>query len=160
MNKIYKLVWSNVKHCYVVVSELAKRYSKASKSLVLSRAFVAGVLASFLSFGSYVSPVSAMEIVSESMQTDSTSNVVSEVTDSAIVNQIKSAVGLTNSTDTSLSFIVKSDSTGSFYFLTRLYLPNYDSAVVKLSLQEALDLGIVNNGDLSLYAFQHQDNLT
>ena len=160
MNRVYKVIWLKAKNSYVVVSELAKRYSKASKSLVLSRAFVAGVLASLLGFGSYVSPVSAMEIVSESMQTDSTSNVVSEVTDSAIVNQIKSAVGLTNSTDTSLSFIVKSDSTGSFYFLTRLYLPNYDSAVVKLSLQEALDLGIVNNGDLSLYAFQHQDNLT
>ena len=89
MNRVYKVIWLKAKNSYVVVSELAKRYSKASKSLVLSRAFVAGVLASLLSFGSYVSPVSAMEIVSESMQKASTSNVVSEVTDASIVNQIK-----------------------------------------------------------------------
>ncbi|WP_288273999.1 ESPR domain-containing protein [uncultured Acidaminococcus sp.] len=25
MNKIYKVIWSRVRHCYVVVSELAKR---------------------------------------------------------------------------------------------------------------------------------------
>ena len=160
MNKIYKLVWSNVKHCYVVASELAKSHSKFPKSGVMSRALVAGVLASLLSFSSYVSSVSAMEIVSESVSTGTASNVVSEVTDASIINQIKSAVGLTNSTDTSLSFVQKSDSTGSFYFLTCLNLPNYDVAVVKLSLQEALDLGIVNNGELSMYAFQQQNNLT
>ena len=28
MNKIYKVVWSKVKHCYVVTSELAKRQTK------------------------------------------------------------------------------------------------------------------------------------
>ena len=118
MNKIYKLVWSNVKHCYVVVSDLAKSHSKSPKSGVMSRALVAGVIASLLSFSSYVSPVSAMELVSESISTGTASNVVSEVTDASIINQIKSAVGLTNSTDTSLSFVQKSDSTGSFYFLT------------------------------------------
>ena len=28
MNKIYKVVWSKAKHCYVVASELAKRNTK------------------------------------------------------------------------------------------------------------------------------------
>lgn len=28
MNKIYKVIWSKVKNCYVVVSELAKRAGK------------------------------------------------------------------------------------------------------------------------------------
>lgn len=28
MNKVYKLVWSKVRHCYVVVSELAKSHGK------------------------------------------------------------------------------------------------------------------------------------
>ena len=32
MNKIYKVVWSKVRNCYVVVSELAKRNSKGSGS--------------------------------------------------------------------------------------------------------------------------------
>ena len=29
MNKIYKLVWSKTKSCYVVASELAKSHTKA-----------------------------------------------------------------------------------------------------------------------------------
>ena len=28
MNQIYKVIWSKVRHCYVVVSELAKRSGK------------------------------------------------------------------------------------------------------------------------------------
>ena len=28
MNKVYKLVWSKVRNCYVVASELAKSHSK------------------------------------------------------------------------------------------------------------------------------------
>ena len=31
MNKIYKLVWSKVKHCWVVASELAKSHSKSGR---------------------------------------------------------------------------------------------------------------------------------
>ena len=50
MNKIYKLVWSKVKNCYVVVSELAKSHTKSPKSGIMSRSLVAGVLASVLSF--------------------------------------------------------------------------------------------------------------
>ena len=46
MNKIYKLVWSKVKNCYVVVSELAKSHTKSPKSGIMSRSLVAGVLAS------------------------------------------------------------------------------------------------------------------
>ncbi len=51
MNKIYKVIWSKVKNCYVVASELAKSHTKAPKSGVMSRALVAGVLACVLSCG-------------------------------------------------------------------------------------------------------------
>lgn len=37
MNRIYKVIWSRVRHCYVVVSELAKRAGK-EKSTCLSTA--------------------------------------------------------------------------------------------------------------------------
>ncbi|MGM9517998.1 MAG: ESPR domain-containing protein, partial [Acidaminococcus sp.] len=37
MNHIYKVIWSRVRHCYVVVSELAKRAGK-EKSTCLSAA--------------------------------------------------------------------------------------------------------------------------
>ena len=43
MNKIYKVVWSEARNCYVVVSELAKRKVRA-KSLVAA-VLIAGVLA-------------------------------------------------------------------------------------------------------------------
>lgn len=51
MNKAYKVVWSKVKNCYVVASELAKNHTKAPKSGVLSRFLVAGVSACVLSCG-------------------------------------------------------------------------------------------------------------
>ena len=60
MNKIYKVVWSKVRHCYVVVSELAKKCTKSCQSVNLSRSLVAGVLASVLSF-SFVSSVFAYQ---------------------------------------------------------------------------------------------------
>ena len=51
MNKVYKVIWSKAKNCYVVASELAKSHTKAPKSGVMSRALVAGVLACVLSCG-------------------------------------------------------------------------------------------------------------
>ena len=52
MNKIYKVVWSKAKHCYVVTSELAKRQTKgcgarslrmAAVSLGVAAALIGGV---------------------------------------------------------------------------------------------------------------------
>ena len=60
MNKVYKIIWSKAKNCYVVVSELAKSHTKAPKSGVMSCALVVGILASVLSF-SVVFPVLASE---------------------------------------------------------------------------------------------------
>ena len=51
MNKVYKVIWSKTKNCYVVASELAKIHTKAPKSVVVSRSLVAGVLACVLSCG-------------------------------------------------------------------------------------------------------------
>ena len=51
MNKIYKLVWSKVRNCYVVVSELDKSKTKVSKSSVFNRTLVTGILFYILSFG-------------------------------------------------------------------------------------------------------------
>ena len=46
MNKIYKVIWSKTKNCYVVVSEIAKRNSKRSSGVVGSvvRSALAGVV--------------------------------------------------------------------------------------------------------------------
>ena len=58
MNKVYKLVWSKVRSCYVAVSEMAKSRTKAPKSGVFSSTLVAGVLVFVLSCGA-VLPVYA-----------------------------------------------------------------------------------------------------
>ena len=34
MNKIYKVIWSRVKHCYVVVSEIAGYRTKRVANLI------------------------------------------------------------------------------------------------------------------------------
>ena len=51
MNKVFKVVWSKAKCCYVVASELAKRKTKAPKSSAISRILVTGVLASICCCG-------------------------------------------------------------------------------------------------------------
>ena len=52
MNKIYKVVWSKVKHCYVVTSELAKRQTKGCGAGSLRMATVSlGVAAALLYTG-------------------------------------------------------------------------------------------------------------
>ena len=51
MNKIYKVVWSKAKQCYVVASELAKRLTKAPKSEIFSKVLVAGMLVCVLNVG-------------------------------------------------------------------------------------------------------------
>ena len=46
MNRIYKVIQSKVKNCYVIASELAKRHTKGSGTRSLSRAAVTlGVVA-------------------------------------------------------------------------------------------------------------------
>ena len=54
MNKVYKLIWSKTKHCYVVVSELAKNYAKSSCSFGFSRFLTTRILLSILSFGLFL----------------------------------------------------------------------------------------------------------
>ena len=50
MNKIYQVIWSKVKHCYVVTSELAKRHGKGCGARSLRMAAVSmGVTAALLS---------------------------------------------------------------------------------------------------------------
>ena len=44
MNKIYKVVWSKVKHCYVVVSEVAKANGKSGVRSIAVAAAVAVML--------------------------------------------------------------------------------------------------------------------
>lgn len=61
MNKIYKVIWSRVRHCYVVVSELAKRAGKEKSShLGLAAHLAAGALCMcLLTLGGHGTPAEA-----------------------------------------------------------------------------------------------------
>lgn len=54
MNKIYKVIWNRVRHCYVVVSEITKNHGKEhSTNLRVSKGLCALTLAIGLSLSSY-----------------------------------------------------------------------------------------------------------
>ncbi len=53
MNKIYKVIWSQVRHCYVVTSELAKSHSCTSVSGSKKHTALAVLVAGLLTLGSY-----------------------------------------------------------------------------------------------------------
>ena len=63
MNKIFKVVWSKAKNCYVVASELAKRRTKLPKSCMFSRTLVAGILSCVLQFGAVMHAFAATTII-------------------------------------------------------------------------------------------------
>ena len=63
MNRIYKVIWSKVKHCYVVVSEFAKTNSKSSCFKCFSWRFISAVLLGVLNFCSFVKPVFAVDSI-------------------------------------------------------------------------------------------------
>ena len=59
MNKIYKVVWSKAKQCYVVASELAKSHTKTKKNSVFRRAVVTGIFGCLLNISIPVSVMAA-----------------------------------------------------------------------------------------------------
>ena len=70
MNKIYKVIWSKARNCYVVVSELAKRNGKCSSSL--NKKIIAAFLAAGMTMAATVSveAVSTVGVASNSTPTN------------------------------------------------------------------------------------------
>ena len=82
MNKIYKVVWSKVKHCYVVTSELAKRQTKGCGARSLRMATVSlGVAAALLCTGA-VLPIFC-ESVAEASSEDVSNKTVDITSDTS-----------------------------------------------------------------------------
>ena len=79
MNKIYKVVWSKAKHCYVVTSELAKRNTKGCGARSLRMAAVSlGVAAALMGGVGFATSVAYAAGASDNtftVTTDKTSNV-------------------------------------------------------------------------------------
>ncbi|WP_440233025.1 ESPR-type extended signal peptide-containing protein [Dialister succinatiphilus] len=52
MNRVYKVIWSKAKHCYVVTSEVAKGYGKSAGSKGV-KALLSGLVALSIAMGGY-----------------------------------------------------------------------------------------------------------
>ena len=52
MNRVYKVIWSKAKHCYVVTSEIAKGYGKSAGSKGI-KALLSGLVALSIAMGGY-----------------------------------------------------------------------------------------------------------
>ena len=72
MNKIFKVIWNNAKHCYVVASELAKSYSKGGGSRSIRRAAIALSVAAavYSAAGSALANSGGQPVVVSPTQTD------------------------------------------------------------------------------------------
>ena len=80
MNKIYKVVWSKAKHCYVVTSELAKRQTKGCGARSLRMATVSlGVAASLLCAGA-VLPIFGESVAEAKTTTEKQGNKIINTT--------------------------------------------------------------------------------
>ena len=110
MNKIYKVVWSKVKHCYVVTSELAKRQTKGCGARSLRMATVSmGVAAVLLCTGA-VLPIFG-ESVAEAgkVYVDASGNIVAKS------NKIISGDNLTWNGDAKAVTITQGSSESSLF---------------------------------------------
>lgn len=69
MNKIYKVLWSKTKGCYIVVSEIAKRNGKTARLHAerLGKSLVVGVALALFSTGGWIQPASAANIAADKM---------------------------------------------------------------------------------------------
>ena len=99
MNKIYRVIWSRVKHCYVVVSEMAKSRTKSNGSGsrgIRRTALTACVLAGLSLSGMGMSAYAANNIVVDSGTATGTTNTV---TDDTTVRVVGTDNKVTNSKD-------------------------------------------------------------
>ena len=86
MNRIYRVIWSQVKHGYVVVSEMAKSRTKGSGSRVVKRTALAALVLTGLCFqGENVSVYAADNIVVDSSNITGTTNKVADDSTARVV---------------------------------------------------------------------------
>ena len=99
MNKVYKVVWSKVRNCYVVVSEIAKNYSR-SKSV--KTAVIGGVMAVAIAgmvpvIGSAALPQPNQPLVNSENATGTGSVAVGQNTTASGANSVAMGRGTTAS---------------------------------------------------------------
>ncbi|WP_296920614.1 ESPR-type extended signal peptide-containing protein [uncultured Megasphaera sp.] len=94
MNRIYRVIWSRAKHCYVVVSEMANSRTKSNGSRVVKKtAMAAMVLAGLSLSGMGLSAYAADNIVVDSGTAAGTTNTVTDDKTARVVGTENSVIG-------------------------------------------------------------------
>ena len=94
MNRIYRVIWSRAKHCYVVVSEMANSRTKSKGSRVVKKtALAAMVLAGLSLSGMGMSSYAADNIVVDSGTATGTTNTVTDDKTARVVGTENSVTG-------------------------------------------------------------------
>lgn len=88
MNKIYKVIWSKARQCYIVTSELAKRKSKSRSSSILRLLVAASVALPFLSGNSAFAAGDASKISEDSTASITGADVWAYLNDGRIPNPL------------------------------------------------------------------------
>ena len=94
MNRIYRVIWSRAKNCYVVVSEMANSRTKSNGSRVVKKtALAAMVLAGLSLSGMWMSSYAADNIVVDSGTATGTTNTVTDDKTARVVGTENSVTG-------------------------------------------------------------------
>ena len=94
MNRIYRVIWSWAKNCYVVVSEMAKSQTKSRSSRVVKKtALAAMILAGVSLSGMGLSSYAADNIVVDSGTATGTTNTVTDDKTARVVGTENSVTG-------------------------------------------------------------------
>jgi hypothetical protein len=94
MNKIYRVIWSRAKHCYVVVSEMAKSRTKSNGSHVVKKTALAAMVLAGLSLSGMGMPSYAADnIIVDSGTAAGTTNTVTDDKTARIMGTENSVTG-------------------------------------------------------------------
>ena len=94
MNRIYRVIWSRAKHCYVVVSEMAKSRIKSNGSHVVKKTALAAMVLAGLSLSGMGMPSYAADnIIVDSGTATGTTNTVTDDKTARVVGTENSVTG-------------------------------------------------------------------
>ncbi len=159
MNKIYKVIWSKAKHCYIVASEIAKSHTKSGSTGGMKKLLLATLAAASLTCGGFVGASAATTetfSVTESGSTnthtvytsDSVNNLLAEKANATAVSAwlsnkadaAETTKALNNKADVSLSNV---DATG------QQRIKDFAKAAVKNDLDSKADTTLSNVTSIS-----------
>ena len=114
MNKIYKVVWSKLKSCYVVTSEFGKSRTKSSSSgKRAGKAFVSAVaLTAFLSCTGLAGAVSNQTVDSDGKLPSGTNVVVGEASD--LLTKTDANTTYLSKADANTNYLSKADANATY----------------------------------------------